>query len=208
MRASCVLAIALASCSSSARPEPASEPQPAATPRALSGGDAVVVEVRPDGASPGAVGPDRKHPRIFPWESLRERNEKWLSNPSDDHCDPRNRHLRRKGESECYPPSNVQLAATITRAARAKHDQSRTSLTVDRGYSASVTSDYFISLLDADGRPATPWVHPSRVERDFSEFELPIHTDVPVERGITRAAIVEKLTTEDRFPDSDSRSQP
>ena len=189
------ISVAVTSCSSSTKPEPPSAPQTVATPSAGSASDA-------------AVATDDKHPRIFPWASWRERNEKWLATPSDDHCDPRNRHVPQKGEAECYPPSNVQLAGIITRAQRAKNDEAKSLLTVDRGYSASVTDDYFISLLDADGRPATKWVHPSVVERDFSQFELPIRTDVPVERGITHAAIVEKLTTDDRFPDGDARSQP
>lgn len=202
------ISIALTSCSSSARPEPPSEPQPSATPATVSPGDAAEASAAATPDAANAKPTDDKHPRIFSWASWRERNEKWLAEPSNDHCDPRNRHARRKGESECYPPIDVQLAGIVTRARRSTHDQATAVLTVDRGYSSSMTSDYYISVLDADARPATKWVHPSLVERDFAEFELPLRAEVSIDRGITHAAIVEDLTTDDRFPDGDPRSQP
>lgn len=199
------LSVAATSCSPSAKPEPPAAPQSAKPQAAEAPPDAIVSAAIAD--APSAL-TDERRPIVFPWAVWRERNEKWLANPTNDHCDPRNRHVRRKGESECYPPSNVQLAGIVIRAQRAQNDDAKSLLTIDRGYSASVTVDYFMSLLDADGRPATKWVHPSHVESDFSQFELPTRLDVPVERGITHAAIVERLTTEDRFPDDDPRSQP
>ncbi|MEO6775733.1 MAG: hypothetical protein ABI467_22425 [Kofleriaceae bacterium] len=199
------ISIASMSCSSPAKPEPPSAPQRPATP-VVAPFDAGSTTATPDATSATVV--DDKFPRIFPWAMWRARNEKWLATTSDNHCDPRHRHVRRKGESECYPPINVQLAGIVVEGRRSTHDEATTVLTVDRGYSSSVTSDYYISVLDPEDRPATKWVHPSLIERNFAEFELPLRTGVSIERGTTRAAVVEELTMDDRFPDGDPRSQP
>jgi hypothetical protein len=197
------ISMTAASCSSPAKPEPPG-PQTPVTPTSSSPRDAAEVAATPD--APIAI--DDKHPRIFPWALWRERNEKWLATPSNDHCDPRNDHVRRKGESECYPPINVQLAAMVISGHRSNHDNATKVLTLDRGYFASVNSDYYISILDADDRPATKWVHPSLIQAESVEFELPRRLGLPIDFGNTHAAIVQQLTSDDRFSDDDPRSQP
>ena len=192
-----------ASCSSAAKPAPPSRQQTIVAPRAGSASDAGIVAAAPVAAIAG----DEKFPRIFQWAERRQRNEKWLSRPSDDHCDPRNRHVPRKGEAECYPPSNVHLAAILVSAYPAR-DRTRAVFTLDRGEWASITSDYYVSLLDADDRPATKWVHPTRVDQQSCQIELPQRTEVSIAPGKTRVAIVERLTSDEQFPDGDPRSQP
>lgn len=201
------ISIAMTSCSSSAKPEPPSGRQPAAPPAAGLLADAAVVGTPPDAASTAPA--DDKHPRIFPWAAWRERNEKWLAMPSDDHCDARNNHHpRKKGESECYPPTSVQLAAIVTRQKFVDNDTKTIELTLDRGHLASVTADYFISLLDADGRPATRWVHPSEVQDDYSKLVIPYPHGLGLRAGKTHAAIVDSLSSDDQFPQNDPRSAP
>ena len=205
LRISFAISIVLASCSSSAKPEPPSGPQAPTPPNAGTPSDAALTVATADAAGANAI--DDKHPRIFPWAAWRERNDKWLSNPSDDHCDPRNRHVPRKGESECYPPSNVQLAALVI-SAHSAHDPAITIFTLDRGDLASVNADYYISILDADDRPATKWVHPSRIQQQSTQIELPHRIAVSIKFGETHAAVVEHLSSDDQFPEDDPRRQP
>jgi hypothetical protein len=197
------ISMAPAGCSAPAKPEPPREPATQA-PAPADDEEAVVAR---EAATAKPV--DDKHPRIFPWAMWRERNDQWLAVPSDNHCDPRNdHHPRRKGESECYPPSNVQLAVIVTRTRFLNNNTKIIELTVDRGYRAAVSRDYFISLLDADGRPATRWIHPTEVADDISRFVIPYPHGLNLEAGKSRAAIVEWLTSDDRFDDGDPRSAP
>jgi hypothetical protein len=120
-----------------------------------------------------------------------------------DHCDPRWTQPSRKGEHECYPPITVRLAALVTRQ-RLYDIRGRAMLilTIDRGSDASVSKDYFVSILDADDRPMTKWAHPTEVSSEESRFEVP---GMNIEPGKTRVAVVKDLFPEDRFPDTDPR---
>ncbi len=194
--------LVLASCSPPAQHAPPAPPDPEAW-----GSDV------PDKSRPVDARDDRQ-PHVFPWQMWRERNDKWLASPVNDICDPRSTHRRQKGDRECYPPIVVQIAALVTRYKFVNNDPTvptntnTLELTLDRGSNASVWTDYYVSLLDAEDRPVTRWVHPTAVGDDGCKVQIPYQRGLDLRNGTSRAAIVSELTPDDRFPDDDPRSAP
>lgn len=194
-----------ASCSSSSKPEARSAP---AVPEETypSRTDPTAIVMMPDAANDVAMVPDASapevidngHPRIFPWQSLRGRDPKVPATPKEEGCDllpPASRPVR------C---DNVPGARLAARVLLHRYESDDLILELDRGSDYAVSTEYFVSLLDRDDRPMTRWVHPSAIHARSSRVRIPHAGNL--HDGIKRAAIVEKITPDERFPDTDLRS--
>ncbi|MEO7732080.1 MAG: hypothetical protein ABIY55_13990 [Kofleriaceae bacterium] len=112
----------------------------------------------------------------FAWDQVRASNEKWLSVPPTQPCDPRHKGLQERGV-ECLHGSGGKLEiAALDINTRPGVDSHHIQIVIDRGADATLTTAWFAAVLDDAGHPRTPWVHLDTVLRETALFpvELPI----------------------------------
>jgi len=106
--------------------------------------------------------------------------------------------------SECRNNPGIRLAARVL-SFNFIGDK-LVQITLDQGAGTAVEPEFFASLLDADDRPATRWVHLEHIDSRTSRIYIPRSDLARIGDHPDHAAVVQHLTDNDRFPDHDPRN--